>query len=310
MTTALVTGAAGFLAKYLPNVLRGRGSVRIVGADLRSAAADGYDAWHAVDFGDAAATRALVAAVAPSTVFHLVGAIHGDDAALRESNVKTASNVIDAVRELSPAARIVLVGSAAEYGPVASADQPVREDHARAPSGAYGRAKCGVTDLAERAAREWAMHVAVARPFNLLGAGIPDSLVAGAFIGRLRAALAGAPPREIRVGTLASVRDFIAAEDVAEGLALIAERGRAGEAYNLCSGEAHAISELLDRLLEFAAETVQVRHDGSLVRAGEVDALIGSREKAGRELGWSPAISFDSSLRAAWDATAPAAATR
>ena len=148
MTTALVTGAAGFLARYLPNVLRRRGSVRLVGADLRSAAADGYDDWHAVDFGDAGATRALISAVAPSTVFHLVGAIHGDDAALRESNVATASNVIDAAREFSPGARIVLVGSAAEYGPVPAADQPVREDHARAPSGAYGRAKCAVTEVA------------------------------------------------------------------------------------------------------------------------------------------------------------------
>ena len=154
------------------------------------------------------------------------------------------------------------------------------------------------------------MNVAVARPFNALGAGVPDSLVAGAFIGRLRAALAGAPPREMRVGRLASVRDFIAAEDVAEGLALIAERARAGEAYNLCSGEPHAISELLDRLLEFAGEPMQVQHDGSLVRRGEVDALIGSREKAGRELGWSPAIAFEASLRAAWDATAPAGAAR
>jgi GDP-4-dehydro-6-deoxy-D-mannose reductase len=306
MTTTLVTGAAGFLAGHLAPVLRRRGPGRLVGADVRGRPVAGYDAWHTTDLTDGAATRELVATVAPSLVFHLVGATHGDAAALHASNVDTAAKVLEAVRASNSSARIVLVGSAAEYGRVPADDQPVREEWNGTPGSAYGRSKREVSGLAARAEREFGLHVVVARPFNVLGAGVPESLVVGAFIARLRAALAGSPPRVMRVGTVSSVRDFVAVEDVAEGLVLAAERGRAGDAYNFCSGSGHAVAELLGRLLEFAGVPVGVQHDETLVRPGEVDALIGSWEKANRELGWRPTIPFEASLRAAWDATAPA----
>ena len=310
MTATLVTGAAGFLAGHLSPVLRRGEPSRIVGVDVRGTAPSGYDAWHATDLTDAAATRELVASVAPSVVFHLVGAAQGAAAALHASNVTTAANVLEAVRASSPSARVVLIGSAAEYGLVPADQQPVREQFSGAPTSEYGRAKRELSVLAVRANREWGLHVVVARPFNLLGAGIPDSLVTGAFIRRLRAALAGPPPRVICVGTVSSVRDFVDVEDVAEGLALAAERGRSGEAYNFCSGTGHMVGKLLERLVEFAGVPVEVQHDETLVRPGEVDALIGSWEKANRELGWRPRMSFDASLRAAWDATAPAEINR
>jgi nucleoside-diphosphate-sugar epimerase len=310
MTTALVTGAAGFLAGHLPYALRRRGPARIVGADIRGPVADGYDAWYETDLTDATATRALVMAVAPSVVFHLVGAFRGDAAALHASNVTTAANVLDAVHTVMPTARVVLIGSAAEYGPVPANEQPVREQFAGTPVSGYGRAKRDVSALAERAVRERGMHVVVARPFNLLGAGIPDTLVVGAFVGRLRAALAGPSPRVIRVGTVSSVRDFVAVEDVANGLALAMERGRAGEAYNFCSGERHAVADVLDRLLTLAGEPIEVQRDEMLVRMGEVDALVGSWEKARLELGWRPLIPLNASLRAAWEATAPVVAAQ
>jgi GDP-4-dehydro-6-deoxy-D-mannose reductase len=126
----------------------------------------------------------------------------------------------------------------------------------------------------------------------------------------MRAALAGPPPYVIRVGTVSSVRDFVGAEDVAEGLVLAAARGRAGEVYNFCSGDGHTVAELLERLVEFAGVPVEVRHDDALVRPGEVDALVGSWDKANRELGWRPSVPFDVNLRAAWDATAPAGIDR
>ncbi|MFI5310330.1 MAG: NAD-dependent epimerase/dehydratase family protein [Gemmatimonadales bacterium] len=306
MTTALVTGAGGFLARHLVPVLRARGTSRIVGADLRAPADAGFDATHAADLTDPGAASALLSAVAPSMVFHLVGAIRGTEAELRASNVSTAANVLDAVRASARVARVVLVGSAAEYGRVPPRDQPVPEAFRGMALSDYGRAKSEVSALAVRAARDWGMHVVLARPFNIVGAGIADTLVVGAIVRRLRAALLGPPPRVIRVGTTASVRDFVAVEDVAAGLALALERGSPGEAYNLCSGTGHTVADVLARLLALAGEPVEVGYDDALVRPGEVDALVGSWEKAARALGWRPSVPLDVSLRAAWDATAPA----
>jgi GDP-4-dehydro-6-deoxy-D-mannose reductase len=308
MTTALVTGAGGFIARHLVGALRRRGTGRIIGADVRASVADGYDAWHAADLTDAAAARAVVAAAAPSAVFHLVGAIRGTDAELHSSNVITAANVLEAVRTAAPAARVALVGSAAEYGRVPAASQPVREHVTGAGPSVYGRVKREVSALAAHAARDAGIFVVVARPFNAVGAGISDQLVVGAIVRRMRTALAGPPPRAIRVGTTSSVRDFVAVEDVADGLVLALERGRSGEAYNLCSGEGHSVADVLARLLALAGEPVAVERDDALVRPGEVDALVGNWEKAARELGWRPSILLDASLRAAWDATAPVGA--
>lgn len=309
MTTALVTGAGGFVARHLAPVLRRRGAGRIVGADLRGPV-PGYDAWHEADLSDAAAVRALISAARPAAVFHLVGAIRGTEDELLQSNVTTAALVLEAALAAAPGARVVVVGSAAEYGRVSASRQPAGEQVALAPTGPYGRAKVALTALAVRAAREQGIHVVIVRPFNAIGAGVPDTLVVGAIVRRLRDSLASPPPRAIRLGTLTSIRDFVAVQDVAEGLALAAERGRAGEAYNLCSGEGHSVAEVLTRLLALAAEPVAVEHDDALVRPGEVDALVGSWDKAARELGWRPTIPLDASLRAAWEAALPAGAAR
>lgn len=307
MTTALVTGAGGFIARHLARALRRHGVTRIVGADVRASPAEGFDDWCVADLLDASAARGLLAVAQPTWVFHLVGAIRGTDAEIRASNVTTATHALDAARD---AACVVLVGSAAEYGPVPAAEQPVRESRARAPVTAYGGAKREVSALGERTAREEGRRVVIARPFNAVGAGIPDTLVVGAIVRRLRAALAAPPPRTIRMGTTSSVRDFVAVEDVADGLVRAAERGRAGEAYNLCSGAGHTVADVLARLLALAAEPIAVERDAALVRAGEVDTLVGSWEKAARELEWRPTIPLDESLRAAWEATAAAGAVR
>jgi GDP-4-dehydro-6-deoxy-D-mannose reductase len=304
MTTALVTGAAGFIGRHLMRALRERGAIRIVGADLRPPGDVVHDAWHLANLADAAVVRQLVAAEAPAAVFHLMGQVRGPDAAIRSSNVESARVLLDAVCAEAPRARVILVGSAAEYGAVPRGLQPVRETFAGAPVGAYGRAKREVAALAARYAHERGVHAVLARPANVIGAGIPDTLVVGAIVHRLRAAIAGPPPRSIRIGATDAIRDFVAAGDVADGFMRAADRGRAGEAYNLCSGEGHTVADVLGRLCSLAREEVRVRQDAALMRAGEVDALVCSGEKASQELGWHPCTTLDDALRDAWEFTA------
>jgi GDP-4-dehydro-6-deoxy-D-mannose reductase len=307
VSTVLVNGAAGFVARHLLAALRARDADRVAGADMRAVPAPNCDSWYAADLADPEAVRHVVAIVRPSSVFHLVGAFRGSDEMIRSSNVESARALLDAVCAEAPAARVVLVGSSAEYGVAPLSEQPVRESFEGAPPGAYGRAKREVTALAVRYARDRGVRVSVARPSNVIGAGIPDSLVVGAIVHRLRAALAGPPPRSMRIGATSAIRDFVAAEDVAAGLVRVAERGAVGEAYNLCSGEGHSVADVLDRLLALAAAPVTVLRDDALVRAGEVDAMVCSWEKASRDLGWRPAISLDASLRSAWEFSAAVA---
>ncbi|MBI3568274.1 MAG: NAD-dependent epimerase/dehydratase family protein [Gemmatimonadetes bacterium] len=310
MTTTLVTGACGFIGRHLTAALRRRPGMRLHGVDRRDHRLPGYDGWSVADLEDAAAARELFARYQPDLVVHLVGQFGGPDDAIMRTNVESTRHVLDAAAAESPAARVVVIGSAAEYGRVPASAQPVDETFDGVPLTAYGRAKQGVTRLAGEYARG-GLHVTVARPFNPMGPGIADTLVVGAIIHRLRTALAEPPGeagRRITIGSTSAVRDFLDVRDVAEGIVRAGERGRAGEVYNLCSGAGHSVAEVLERLLALAGEPVDVVTDAALMRAAPVDALVGNPSKAAAELGWRATTPLDESVRAAWDASAPAGA--
>jgi len=300
----LVTGANGFIARHLAPAVRRIVGGRIAGMGTRPSRNPLFDAWFTGNLRDENVVSAVIRSFRPNVVYHLVGLFRGSDDELVASNVTTTRNVLEGLRHLVPDTRAVLIGSAAEYGVVPIADQPVSETFNGVPITPYGRAKQEVSALAVSAARDFNQQVMVARPFNVVGPGAPDTLVAGALVSRLRAALAGPGPRSIRVGRTTGIRDFVAVEDVAVGLVRIAAVGRPGHCYNLCSGEGHAIAELLERLVAEVREPISVSHDETLQRAEDVDQMVGSWDKANRELGWRPTISFLASLQATWEASA------
>jgi GDP-4-dehydro-6-deoxy-D-mannose reductase len=303
MTVALVTGAGGFVAQHLARALRARGFTTIVGADIRPVSQGVFDSAFVADLSVESEMLRVVRTVAPTTVFHLAGLVHASDEMIQASNVGTARNLVNSVRETSPSTRIVLIGSAAEYGDVPLDSQPVDESFVGSPQTPYGRAKAAVAAIAAQAASD-RLHVLVARPFNIIGPGVPDSLVVGAIVERLRRAIAGPAPRAIRMGTTTSIRDFVAVQDVADGLILAAERGKPGAAYNLCTGVGRSIADVVRKLIELTGQEIEWEGDSSLVRECETYALVGSWQKAQRELAWSPRVPFDFSLRETWDASA------
>ncbi len=303
MTVALVTGAGGFVAQHLAPALRDKGFTRIVGADIRPVSQGVFDASFVVDLSVESETLRVVQRSSPTTVFHLAGLAQASDEMIQASNVTTARHLLNSVREISPQTRVVLIGSAAEYGDVPLDSQPVDETFVGNPQSPYGRAKAAVTALATRAASD-GLDVLVARPFNIIGPGVPNTLVVGAVVDRLRRAIAGPPPRAIRMGTTTAIRDFVAVQDVVDGLILAAERGNPGAAYNLCTGVGRSIADVLHQLLSLTGQEIKVEGDSSLVRDRETSVLVGSWHKAERELAWSPRVPFDLSLRETWDASA------
>ncbi|HVF39135.1 MAG TPA: NAD-dependent epimerase/dehydratase family protein [Gemmatimonadaceae bacterium] len=304
MTVALVTGAAGFVAQHLVPVLRKRRFTKVIGVDLRPAADAMYDDAYTADLSAKPETQRVVERAAPDVVFHLAGLIRAtEESRIRASNLDTAICLTECVREISPRTRVVLIGSAAEYGEVPLEHQPVDETFPGSPQGVYGKVKAELSGLALRMAKEYGLHVVVSRPFNITGPGIPSSLVIGAVIDRLRRALAAPPPRVIRIGKTTSIRDFIAVQDVAEGLALASEFGEPGEAYNLCTGVGTSVGTVLTKLISLTGEHIEVEIEPGLVREMETDALVGSWAKAHTKLGWSPRLSLDESLRETWELT-------
>src|SRR6476619_3871719 len=127
MLKALIVGARGFCARHLAERLRNPSQVRRIGL-ARGPAPDGapFDEWHAVDLRDGVAVARAIAAIAPDWVFHVAGVVAAPAAELYQANTLGTVHLLEALREHAPRARILLVGSAAEYGPDAAL--PVAED--------------------------------------------------------------------------------------------------------------------------------------------------------------------------------------
>jgi GDP-4-dehydro-6-deoxy-D-mannose reductase len=302
MKRAVITGATGFVARHLIPSLISAGW-RVVGV-ARTGARPGWlpdIEWITADPGRWPDARDIIARCAPQAMIHLAGQVRGADAELCAANVATASHLLQAIRELSPDTRLVMFGSAAEYGAVGEEALPIDERTTCAPQGAYGATKLAATVLAQSAARSWNARVCIVRPFNIVGAHMSSQFVAGALLERIHAALTGGG-EPITVGRTDTTRDFVDVGDLTSALVRLLEVDVRGEIINICSGRETRISDLLDATIALAGNRVTWKVDPSLIRPGDVARSFGSCAKARTLLGFEPRVSLEESLRAAWRA--------
>lgn len=242
----LITGAAGFIGRQLHAQLAAAG-VPVVGVDRH-----GAGVLHA-DLSARAAAAAIVRQVQPAYVFHLAGAIATADAdVLHRAHMATTERLFTALAAVGLPARVLVLGTAAEYGAL-DEPTPIAEGRAAAPTSPYGASKLAQGELAAELGARYGIDVLRARLFNTLGAGQTDRLVAGAMVRRLREALQGARPA-FEIYDPHSVRDFLDVRDVARLLWLLMQRLATPPAHavHLASGVGTSIGALAALLLAAA----------------------------------------------------------
>jgi GDP-4-dehydro-6-deoxy-D-mannose reductase len=284
--TVLVTGASGFVGRRLCAYLERRPGVRVVAVDLRQPAGGCGATFVQVDMGAPRAAARLLRAQAPTHVVHLAGGRGGGLAAMLRANLRPVVGLLAAVREAAPEAVVILAGSAAEYGNVPRRALPVRETRRCAPLSPYGVAKLLATHVALHHWRRDRLRVMVARPFQLIGAGIGTDLAPGAFAAQIRAGLATGE-RVVRVGNLAPARDYVDVDDAARALWSLCRHPRPGEIFNVCSGVAVTMRAVLDAMLATAGGPWRVEVEASRLRGGwDPGASRGSAAKIQAHCGW------------------------
>jgi len=299
----LVTGVGGFAGPFVVAALAAAGH-GVYGVVRRpSPRVDGLplEALHVLDVGDAAAIAALVAKVVPDGVIHLAGmtfvpAAEQDPRAAYRANVEGTLAVLAALRGGAPRARVLTVASSEIYGAVAPGDLPITEDAPLRPRTVYGASKAAADVAAGQWARAYGLAVVRARPFNHTGPGQDPAFVCSGLARQLALVEAGRQPDEVRVGNLDPVRDFSDVRDVAAGYVALLERGRAGEAYNLCAGEGVSVAEVLAILRTHARVPVRVVGDPALQRAADVPRVVGDHGRATADTGWRPRIPLEDTL--------------
>lgn len=262
-----------------------------------------------MDVSESSGTSQMIQTLQPEMIFHLAGTSGGssksavDSPPLRAFEVNTSGtlHILDSVRRHMPECRVLVAGSAAEYGRISETDLPVTEDHVCHPEGAYGVSKFAATLAAQEYARAFGLKVVVARPFNIIGPGMPRDLVIGAIAHRAKEALAASEDPVVKTGDLSSKRDFVAVEDVVRAYVALLKADAWGEVFNICSGQAHSIREAAEMLVSHSPRPIRFETDSSLARSS-ASCVYGSFEKARKAIGYHPTISLESSLAAIWNA--------
>jgi GDP-4-dehydro-6-deoxy-D-mannose reductase len=298
VNTVAITGIGGFIGRTLASRLRDlfpAVSIVALGRGRHLAADRSYE----IDLLDPASLRCVMKLERPDVIFHLAGVVSSSNwQELHCGNVQTTINLLDAVEATHPPCRVVIPGSAAEYGSVAASDLPLDELRAPNPLTHYGVSKAWQTTVSRYYA-SCGLHVVIARIFNVIGPGIPETLSIGAFVSQLKRIRRGDIEREIRVGNLAPRRDFVDVRDVGDALMALAKDGVPGEIYNVCSGRSVSMAQILSALSTGLGVDVGVTVDPARVKAAEIADIYGSNAKIHRATGWQPMISFSESVRSA-----------
>jgi GDP-4-dehydro-6-deoxy-D-mannose reductase len=241
----LVTGACGFTARHLAPILPP--DAEIFRLDRQPAAEGVVDA----DLSVYATVQQQLARIRPDQIYHLAGVFSQDFALNMAANCLAAGNILEALCRLELETRVLLIGSAAEYGWVAEEENPIREDRRLQPVSVYGLTKKMQTALATYYARQHHVRVCVARTFNLFGQGISPLLFAGR-IDQQIADFKDGKIATIEMGNLASWRDYMDVRGAVRLYRFIMEHGQPGEVYNVGTGKPIAMHELLRAVLAHA----------------------------------------------------------
>ncbi len=296
----LVTGGAGFVGRHLLRLLAtapAESTHVLAWHRPGTAPPDGLAEvrWEAVDLLDRQAVRVSIAAARPEIVYHCAGAAHvgrswdntGDTFAV---NVRGTHYLAAALVETQVRARLLVPGSALVYR---AADAPMAEDQPIQPASPYALSK-----LAQEfaAAGGGGVDACIARAFNHFGPGQDPFFAAAGFARRIADIEAGRWEPEVAVGNLEAKRDMTDVRDTVRAYQSIAERGVPGRPYNVCSGRAIAIGDLLELMLSRARVPIRVRVDEARYRPNDLPLLLGDPTRIRTELGWTPEIPLEQTI--------------
>jgi len=304
-----ITGATGFAGSHLVDHLLAAGH-HVLALVHEATSHQGLPVHERVqpvsgDLLDPDGLAAAVAAARPDWIFHLAGQAYparswDDPAQTLAVNAGGTANLLRAAAlcagEARGRPRVVVVTSAEIYGPLSPADMPLTEATPARPRHPYGVSKLAAGELARVYWARYGLPVVEARPFNHIGPRQAPGFVVPDFASQLAAISLGRAEPVMRVGNLEPERDFTDVRDVVAAYVRLAEAGRPGEAYLICSGRSVSVRRLLDTLIDLAGVRVEVRTDPARINPSDTPCLYGSYAKLEADTGWRPQIPLRQSL--------------
>jgi len=293
MLKVLITGIRGFTGRYLAAEMKATG-YEVFGLMHSAINSDfvGMQNLYACDLGDVIGLAQVIEKVQPDMVVHLAGiafVAHGDVDTIYQTNLLGTRNLLEALVRANISIKAVLLASSANvYG---NACGQLTEEAVPAPANDYAVSKLAMEYMAGLYADR--LPIIIARPFNYTGVGQSENFLLPKIVNHIRRR---APV--IELGNLDVARDFSDVRRVVHYYRRLLETPAAiGETFNVCSGRAYTLEEVLDKACSIAEYAIEVKVNPAFVRENEVKKLIGSRAKLESVVGKVPDIPLDETLR-------------
>lgn len=295
----LVTGATGFAGGHLvESLLQSEPAVAAWSNPLGAPVTIRNHAvqWNAVDLLDREGVNAAIALARPSVIYHCAGSadVGGswvDPVRPLQINALGTHHLLDALRENGLSSPVLITGSATVYRP---SNDPLTEDSPIGPGNPYAVSKLAQEMVAARA--DWC-PVIVARSFNHAGPRQSRAYVTSSFAQQIAEIEAGLAEPVLQVGNLDARRDVTDVRDTVRAYQRLVRAGTPGRAYNVCSGRAYRIGDLLDTLLSLARTPIRISLDPARLRPADNPIILGDATRIADEAGWQASIPIEQTLQ-------------
>ncbi len=299
---AMIIGAAGFVGPYLAEAIKKNMFCDVIVTKLQQDSIE-IPETKSIDLNilDQGEIDEVLKTERPDYIFHLAAqssvALSWKNPKLTVNvNIVGAINLLNSIRKLDYSPRVLIVGSGEEYGRVKESDVPIDENTVLNPGNVYAVTKSCQNMMAKIYAEAYGLQIIMTRSFNHIGPKQIPQFVVADFCSQVVMIEKKMRDPLIRVGNLSAKRDFTDVRDVVRAYTRLIQYGKPGEIYNVGSGHAIAVQEILDVILSKSKAEIKVKVDPYKLRPMDVPFIEADTTKIFNDIGWRPEISLDQTI--------------
>lgn len=297
---ALITGVNGFVGKYLSKYLIDKG-YNVYGTVIEDDVQMDNVNIKKMNLLNKKEVNETIKSINPDYIYHLagqsaVGLSWKEPTLTMNVNINGTINLLDAVRENNIDTKVLIIGSSDEYGVIKPEDCPIREEKRLNPASPYAISKMAQEEISKLYVSSYKMNLIMVRAFNHIGPMQGKNFVVSDFASKIADIEKGAEP-VIRVGNLEAYRDFTDVRDIVHGYVMLMESGKIGEVYNIGSGNAYRVQEILDILLSLSNTKIKVEIDPEKLRPSDVPIIQCDNSKIKAHVNWVPQYDIKNTLK-------------